>query len=669
MTLPRTTRRLFGAAIVAVPTFLAAALIGTGPATAAAPGGDILPAGTATVVPNSFIVVLNDSASLRHNGVDATARALTARHGGTIGHVFRRAIEGFEVKVSESAARRLAADPDVKYVQRNGVYRISGTQTNPPSWGLDRIDQRNLPLNNSYTYPNTASNVHAYIIDTGIRFTHTDLGGRATSGVDEIDGGTADDCNGHGTHVSGTVGGSSYGVAKGVQLVAVRVLDCNGSGTTAQVAAGIDWVTANAVKPAVANMSLGGGVDTTLDNAVTNSINSGVTYAIAAGNSNANACNSSPARVAAAITVGATDSSDNRASFSNFGTCLDIFAPGVNITSAWNTSDTATNTISGTSMATPHVTGAAALVASANPGWTPQQIRDYLVNNATSGVVVNPGTGSPNKLLYVVNGTPTSDFSISVSPASGSVTAGGSTTATVNTATTSGSAQTVTLSASGLPSGAGASFSPTSVTSGGSATMTITTSTSTPSGTYTVTITGAGSSATHTTSYSLTVNGTGGGCGSPGQKLANPGFESGNVSWSASSGVIGQWGASGEPTHSGTWDAWLDGYGTSHTDTLSQTVTLPAGCSTYNLSFWLHIDTSETTTTTAYDTLKAQVVDGTTTTTLATYSNLNHASGYSQKSFSLSAYAGHTITVKFLGVEDVSLQTSFVIDDTALNVS
>ncbi len=667
MTLPSTARRWLVAAAAAT-TFAVAAIIGAGTAMAGTASGDILPAGSATVVKDSFVVVLRDSTSLQATGVDATAAALRARYGGTIGHVFRTALHGFELAVPEAAARQLAADSAVAYVQRNGVYTVAGTQTNPPSWGLDRIDQRNLPLNNSYTYPTTASNVHAYIIDTGIRFSHSDFGGRATSGVDEIDGGTADDCNGHGTHVSGTVGGASYGVAKGVQLVGVRVLNCQGSGTTAQVAAGIDWVTAHAVKPAVANMSLGGGVDTTLDNAVNNSINSGVTYAIAAGNSNANACNSSPARVAAAITVGATDINDNRASFSNFGTCLDIFAPGVNITSAWNSSDTATNTISGTSMATPHVTGAAALVASANPGFTPQQVRDSLVNNATNGVVANPGTGSPNKLLFVVNAPASNDFSIAVSPSSGSVTAGGSTSATVSTATTSGSAQTVTLSASGLPSGASASFNPGSVTSGGSSTMTITTSTSTPPGTYPVTITGAGSSATHTTSFSLTVTGTGG-CGSPGQKLGNPGFESGSTVWSATAGVIGQWGSSGEPPHSGTWNAWLDGYGTSHTDTLSQSVSLPSGCSAYTLSFWLHIDTSETTTSIAYDTLKVQIVDGATTTTLATYSNLNHASGYSQKSFSLSAFAGHTVTVKFLGVEDVSLQTSFVIDDTALNVS
>ena len=674
MTLPGTTRRLFRSAVVAVTALVTAALTGAGTAGASPPSGDVLPAGSATVIPNSFVVILKDSASLQQYGVDAAARALTARYGGAIGHVFHRALQGFEVSVGEAAARRFAADPQVLYVQRNGVYQLAGTQTNPPSWGLDRIDQRNRPLDNSYTYPNTASNVRAYIIDTGIRFSHADLGGRATSGYDAVDGGTADDCNGHGTHVAGTVGGSSYGVAKGVRLVGVRVLNCQGSGTTAQVAAGIDWVTTNAIKPAVANMSLGGGVDTTLDSAVTNSINAGITYGIAAGNGDIfgnpqNACNTSPARVAAAITVGATDSSDNRASFSNYGTCLDIFAPGVSITSAWSTSDTATNTISGTSMATPHVVGAAALVASANPSWTPQQVRDSLVTNATSGVVGNPGTGSPNTLLYVVNGgTPSNDFSLSVSPASGSVTAGGSTSATVSTATTSGSAQTVTFSASGLPSGATASFSPTSVTSGGSSTMTIATNTSTPAGTYAITITGTGSSATRTTSFSLTVNGTGG-CASPGQKLANPGFESGNVSWSTTSGVIGQWGSSGQPPRTGSWNAWLDGYGTSHTDTLSQAVTLPSGCSSYTLSFWLHIDTAETTSSIAYDTLKVQIISGTTTTTLATYSNLNRASGYGQKSFNLSAYAGRSVTVKFLGVEDYLLQTSFVIDDTTLNVS
>jgi len=654
---------LLGLATVAAT---ATVTMASGTALAAQPEGVVHDAGTGSVVPNSFVVVVK-------NGVNASAGDLTARYGGKVTRTYGSALHGFAVDaMSEAQARRLAADPAIAYVQRNGVYRISGTQTNPPSWGLDRIDQRNLPLDNSYTYPSTASSVHAYIIDTGIRFSHQDFQGRAVSGRDTVDNDNdATDCNGHGTHVSGTVGGASYGVAKGVTLVGIRVLNCQGSGTTAGVVAGIDWVTANAIKPAVANMSLGGGVDATLDSAVQNSIASGVTYAVAAGNGDQfgnpqNACNSSPARVPAAITVGATQSNDQKASFSNYGTCLDIFAPGVSITSAWNTSDTATNTISGTSMATPHVTGAAALVLAANTGFSPQQVRDTLVTNATPNVVGNPGTGSPNRLLFVGGSTPppTNDFSIAVSPNSGSTTAGGSVTASVSTAVTSGSAQTVSLSAAGLPAGASATFNPTSVTAGGSSTLTISTSASTPAGTYPVTITGTGASATHTTSYSLTVTGTGG-CGSPGQKLANPGFESGTASWSATSGVIGQWGSSGQPPHSGTWDAWLDGYGTTHTDTLSQSVTLPAGCSSYALTFWLHIDTSETTTTTAYDKLTVQVGS----TTLATYSNLNRASGYSQKSFNLGSFAGQTVTLKFTGTEDFSLQTSFVIDDTAVNVS
>ncbi|HEY9473220.1 MAG TPA: M4 family metallopeptidase, partial [Mycobacteriales bacterium] len=260
------------------------------------------------------------------------------------------------------------------------------------------------------------------------------------------------------------------------------------------------------------------------------------------------------------------------------------------------------------------------------------------------------------------------DFSLAVSPASGSANPGSSVSATVSTATTNGSAQTVSLSASGLPSGASASFSPSSVTSGGSSTMTISTSTSTPAGTYTVTVTGTGTSVTHTTTYSLTVNGSGG-CASPGQKLGNPGFESGTTPWTASSGVIGAW--SGQSAHSGSRFAWLNGYGTSTTNTLAQTVTLPSGCSNYTLSFWLHIDTDETTSSTAYDTLRVQILNtgGTVLGTLATYSNLNDAPGYTLRSFNVGAYAGQTIQVKFTGVEDVSLQTSFVIDDTALNVS
>ncbi|MEV0152376.1 S8 family peptidase [Micromonospora sp. NPDC050686] len=372
----------------------------------AAPTGEIRGAAAPNAISGSYLVVLRSDAvgtvnsRAARDGVPTRAAGLTKRYGGTVAATYSAALTGFAAKMSEQQARRLAADPAVAYVEQDQVLTVQATQTNPPSWGLDRIDQRNRPLNNSYTYPNTASNVRAYIIDTGIRTTHNDFGGRATWGTNTVDGNNTD-CNGHGTHVAGTVGGSAYGVAKGVRLIAVKVLNCSGSGSTTGVINGVNWVTANAVKPAVANMSLGGGASTTLDNAVTNSINSGVTYAVAAGNSNANACNSSPARAAAALTVGATTSTDARASYSNYGTCLDIFAPGSSITSAWYNSNTATNTISGTSMASPHVAGAAALVLGANPSYSPSQVASALTGNATTGVVTSPGTGSPNRLLFV----------------------------------------------------------------------------------------------------------------------------------------------------------------------------------------------------------------------------------------------------------------------------
>jgi subtilisin family serine protease len=280
------------------------------------------------------------------------------------------------------------------------------TQTGA-TWGLDRIDQRFRTLDGSYTATNTGAGVTAYIIDTGIRVTHSEFGGRAVPGYDAVtSGGTANDCNGHGTHVAGTVGGSTYGVADGVSLVAVRVLDCNGSGTTSGVIAGIDWVSGNHTSgPAVANMSLGGSASTALDTAVRNSIADGVAYAVAAGNGNRggvaqDACKSSPARVPDAMTISATDSNDRKASWANYGTCVDWFAPGVSITSSWNSSDLATNTISGTSMATPHTTGVAALYLESNPSASPQQVRDALYNNATPGVVSSAGNGTPNRLLF-----------------------------------------------------------------------------------------------------------------------------------------------------------------------------------------------------------------------------------------------------------------------------
>ena len=355
-------------------------------------------------VQNDYIVTLRDDEA----DPEGQANGLVKAHGGSLKHVYRYALKGFAVaNLPDAAVAALQRNPHVARVERDGIMTIDDTEAPTPSWGLDRIDQHNLPLNNSYTYPNDGSGVTAYIIDTGIRFDHTDFGGRATTGYDAVtSGGNAADCNGHGTHVSGTVGGATYGVAKRVSLVAVRVLGCTGSGSTSGVIAGIDWVTAHHTAKAVANMSLGGGASATLDDAVTRSINSGVTYAVAAGNDNANACNTSPARTPAALTVGATATNDARASFSNYGSCVDISAPGVGITSAWNTSSTATNTISGTSMATPHVTGAAAVFLSAQTSTTtPAAVATALINGSTKNVLTGL-SGSPNRLLFVVTADP-----------------------------------------------------------------------------------------------------------------------------------------------------------------------------------------------------------------------------------------------------------------------
>jgi subtilisin family serine protease len=394
----RLHRTASGVAALALGLGLTAAT----PAMAAEPAGAIREAGSPGAIEGSYIVVLKDGTT---STIGTRAGKLAEKYDGRVEEVYAKVLKGFEAKIAAGDAARLAADPAVAYVEQNQVIRLADTQTNA-TWGLDRIDQAGLPLSTTYTYPNTASSVHAYIIDTGILTTHGQFGGRAVSGYDFVDSDSdATDCNGHGTHVAGTVGGSTYGVAKAVQLVGVRVLDCEGSGTTAGVISGVNWVTSNAIKPAVANMSLGGTASTTLDTAVSNSIAAGITYAVAAGNDNANASTYSPARVASAITVGATTSTDARASYSNYGSSLDIFAPGSSITSAWYTGTSATSTISGTSMASPHVAGAAALVLQANPSYTPAQVSSALTGAAVSGKVTSPGTGSPNLLLQVGSGS------------------------------------------------------------------------------------------------------------------------------------------------------------------------------------------------------------------------------------------------------------------------
>jgi serine protease len=366
-------------------------------------------------VEGQYIVVLKDSAAslagemntANRPAMATIGRQMATQHSARFRASFSRVLRGFVVQADDSAIARFLDDERVAYVEMDGYVQASATQTGA-TWGIDRTDQRDLPLNSSYTYNTTASNVHAYIVDTGVLLNHTQFSGRMGNGFDAVtSGGNANDCNGHGTHVAGTVGGTTHGIAKGVIIHPVRVLGCDGSGTNSGVIAGMDWVANNHVKPAVANMSLGGGASTATDDAVTRMVNAGVTVAVAAGNDNSNACNYSPARAASAITVGSTTNTDARSSFSNYGTCLDIFAPGSSITSAWHTGSSATNTISGTSMASPHVAGVAALYLAANPTATPSQVTTAIINASTPNKVTSPQTGSPNRLLYAFfDGTP-----------------------------------------------------------------------------------------------------------------------------------------------------------------------------------------------------------------------------------------------------------------------
>lgn len=357
------------------------------------------PTRQSSVIPDRYLVVFKDNVGNPDQAADAAMQG----SGGQIHFKYKNAIKGFAATIPAKALNGLRNNPNVASIEYDKTVfsdQALTTQSNA-TWGLDRVNQRSLPLDATYSYASTGAGVTAYVIDTGILASHQEFTGRVGSGYTAIaDGNGTTDCNGHGTHVSGTVGGTTYGVAKGVTLVPVRVLDCTGSGSSSGVIAGIDWMVGVAPAGSVANMSLGGGFSSTLNSAVANAVSKGITMVVAAGNSSADACSSSPSSEPSAITVGATTSTDAMASYSNYGTCVDLFAPGSSITSSWYTSTSATAVLSGTSMATPHVTGIAALVAAANPGFTPAQVTSSITQNATSGKVTGLGTGSSNLLAY-----------------------------------------------------------------------------------------------------------------------------------------------------------------------------------------------------------------------------------------------------------------------------
>jgi subtilisin family serine protease len=346
-------------------------------------------------IEGSYIVVLNEGSD---------ARAVAAVAGVTPQHVYSAALTGFAASLNAGQLNALRSHPSVDYVEQDQVAELSTTQSGA-TWGIDRTDQRARPLSGTYNYTNTASNVRAYIIDTGVRATHsefrrTDGTTRAQNNYNATGDGQASDCNGHGTHVAGTVGGKTYGIAKAVLIRAVKVFTCSGGSANSTIIAGIDWVTSNHIKPAVANLSLGGGASQATDDAVNRLSNAGVFVAVAAGNSNVDACNTSPARASTVTTVASSTSTDAKSSFSNWGSCVELYAPGSSITSAWYTGDTATNTISGTSMASPHVAGVGALYKGTYGDAGYSTIRTWLINNSTTGVITGNVSGTPNRLLY-----------------------------------------------------------------------------------------------------------------------------------------------------------------------------------------------------------------------------------------------------------------------------
>lgn len=619
------------------------------------------------IVPGRYIVLLEPSqvrdGERDDEVVSAAARAnrLMTVYGGNVHYVYEEALQGMAISLPDAQAAALAQDPSVASVEPDREIWVEGSEA-AVSWGLDRIDQRDLPGDGRYIYGASGSGVHAYVIDTGIRTTHVEFAGRIGAGMTAIrDGRGVEDCHGHGTHIAGTVGGSTYGVAKGVTLHPVRVLNCDGRGYVSSVLAGIDWVTAHQAshrQPAVVNMSLGGSPSSSMDRAIRNATQAGVTFVVAAGNSNRNACDYSPAREASAITVGASTQSDARAYFSNYGSCLDIFAPGYSILSAVASSDTAAGYGSGTSMAAPHVAGAAALYLETNPIAWPWTVEDVLTDQASAGRIASPGPGSPNLLLY------TSFISTGPPPATSTPT--NTPTATNTPLPTSTPTVTSTPTSTNTPG-------PPTDTPTATSTPT-TTNTPTPTATPTNTPTSTNTPVPPTPTATSTPTSTPTNTPTPdpsacGERIANGGFEEGVAPWversSRDNAIVCDAARCGVdvPVHSGSHAAWLGGSPSEESE-VEQTLWLPAG-KPATLTFWYRISSGDRC---GYDYASVHVRSNGQLTRLTRYSMCYRTNSYAwlSTSLDLSAYAGQEIGLLFRGDNDSRNASSFFVDDVSV---